>query len=165
MAITVTHLSAAAASFSWMVWEKIKFGRASLIGIVTGTIAGLASITPASGFVTPIQALIIGLVAGVLCQEAVNLIRERMGIDDTLDVFAVHGVGGIFGTLMIAVFGAGSFVAQGGALLIVGVYTLGMTWALAKLVGLITPMRVDLEAETNGLDLSTHGERAYDMNS
>ncbi len=165
MAITVTHLSAAAASFSWMVWEKIKFGRASLIGIVTGTIAGLASITPASGFVTPIQALIIGLVAGVLCQEAVNLIRERMGIDDTLDVFAVHGVGGIFGTLMIAVFGAGSFVAQGGALLIVGLYTLGMTWALAKLVGLITPMRVDLEAETNGLDLSTHGERAYDMNS
>ncbi len=165
MAITVTHLSAAAASFSWMVWEKIKFGRASLIGIVTGTIAGLASITPASGFVTPIQALIIGLVAGVLCQEAVNLIRERMGIDDTLDVFAVHGVGGIFGTLMIAVFGAGSFVAQGGALLIVGLYTLGMTWALAKLVGLITPMRVDMEAETNGLDLSTHGERAYDMNS
>lgn len=165
MAITVTHLSAAAASFSWMVWEKIKFGRASLIGIVTGTIAGLASITPASGFVTPIQALIIGLVAGVLCQEAVNLIRERMGIDDTLDVFAVHGVGGIFGTLMIAVFGAGSFVAQGGALLIVGLYTLGMTWALAKLVGLITPMRVDIEAETNGLDLSTHGERAYDMNS
>ena len=165
MAITVTHLSAAAASFSWMVWEKIKFGRASLIGIVTGTIAGLASITPASGFVTPLQALIIGLFAGVLCQEAVNLIRERMGIDDTLDVFAVHGVGGIFGTLMIAVFGAGSFVAQGGALLIVGVYTLGMTWALAKLIGLITPMRVDLEAETNGLDLSTHGERAYDMNS
>ena len=165
MAITVTHLSAAAASFSWMLWEKIKFGRASLIGIVTGTIAGLASITPASGFVTPLQALIIGLVAGVLCQEAVNLIRERMGIDDTLDVFAVHGVGGIFGTLMIVVFGAGSFVAQGGALLIVGVYTLGMTWALAKLVGLITPMRVDLEAETNGLDLSTHGERAYDMNS
>jgi len=165
MAITVTHLSAAAASFSWMVGEKIKFGRASLIGIVTGTIAGLASITPASGFVTPIQALIIGLVAGVLCQEAVNLIRERMGIDDTLDVFAVHGVGGIFGTLMIAVFGAGSFVAQGGALLIVGLYTLGMTWALAKLVGLITPMRVDMEAETNGLDLSTHGERAYDMNS
>ncbi|WP_376877626.1 ammonium transporter [Albirhodobacter sp. R86504] len=165
MAITVTHLSAAAASLSWMVWEKIKFGRASLIGIVTGTIAGLASITPASGFVTPVQAVIIGLVAGVLCQEAVNLIRERLKIDDTLDVFAVHGVGGIFGTVMIAIFGQGSFIAQVGALVIVGVYTLGMTWILAKLIGWITPMRVDLEAETNGLDLSTHGERAYDINS
>lgn len=165
MAITVTHLSAAAASLSWMLWERIKFGRASLIGIVTGTIAGLASITPASGFVTPWQALIIGLIAGVLCQEAVNLVRERLKIDDTLDVFAVHGVGGIFGTLMIAVFGQGTFLAQGGALLIVGVYTLVVSWILAKLVGFITPMRVDIEAETNGLDLTTHGERAYDMNS
>lgn len=165
MAITVTHLSAAAASFTWMVWERIKFGRSSLIGIVTGTIAGLASITPASGFVTPWQALIIGGVAGVLCQEAVNLVRERLKIDDTLDVFAVHGVGGIFGTLMIAVFGQGTFLAQGGALVIVGVYTLVMTWVLAKLVGIFTPMRVDVEAETNGLDLTTHGERAYDMNS
>jgi len=101
MAITVTHISAAAASLTWALWEKIKFGRASLVGIVTGTIAGLASITPASGFVGPVEALIIGSVAGVLCQEAVNLIRNRFKIDDTLDVFAVHGVGGIFGTIMI----------------------------------------------------------------
>ena len=112
MAMTVTHISAAAASLTWALWEKIKFGKASLVGMVTGTIAGLASITPASGFVGPVEALVIGLVAGVLCQEAVNFVRNRLKIDDTLDVFAVHGVGGIFGTIMIAAFGAGSWVAQ-----------------------------------------------------
>ncbi len=165
MAITVTHLSAAAASLSWAAWERIKFGRSSLVGIVTGTIAGLASITPASGYVGPLEALAIGTIAGILCQEAVVLIRERLHIDDTLDVFAVHGVGGIFGTVMIAVFGHGSWVAQLGALAVVGVYTLGLSWVIAKLVALVFPMRVDKEAETNGLDLSTHGERAYDMNS
>jgi Amt family ammonium transporter len=165
MALTVTHLSAAAASLSWIAWERIKFGRASLVGLVTGTIAGLASITPASGFVGPIEALVIGGIAGILCQEAVNLIRNKLNIDDTLDVFAVHGVGGIFGTIMIAVFGAGTWAAQLGGLAIVGAYTLIVTFVLIKLVGLVTPMRVDAEAEANGLDLSTHGERAYDMNS
>ena len=165
MALTVTHISAAAASLSWIAWERIKFGRASLIGLVTGTIAGLASITPASGFVGPIEALLIGVIAGVLCQEAVNLVRNRIGIDDTLDVFAVHGVGGIFGTIMIAALGAGSWTAQLGGLFIVGVYTLAVTFVLVKLVALVTPFRVDIEAETNGLDLSTHGERAYDLNS
>lgn len=165
MALTVTHLSAAAASLSWIVWERIKFGRASLVGLVTGTIAGLASITPASGFVGPVEALIIGSVAGVLCQEAVNLIRNTAKIDDTLDVFAVHGVGGIFGTIMIAVFGAGSWTAQLGGLAIVGAYTLIVTFVLIKLVGLVTAFRVDAEAEANGLDLSVHGERAYDLNS
>lgn len=165
MALTVTHISAAAASLSWALWEKIKFGRASLVGMVTGTIAGLASITPASGFVGPVEALIIGAVAGILCQEAVNLIRDRLNIDDTLDVFAVHGVGGIFGTVMIAVFGAGSWAAQLGSLAIVGVFTAVVTYALIKIVGAITPLRVDAETETNGLDLSVHGERAYDMTS
>ncbi|MDA3859193.1 MAG: ammonium transporter [Roseovarius sp.] len=165
MAITVTHISAATASLSWALWEKIKFGRASLVGIVTGTIAGLASITPASGFVTPVEALIIGAIAGVLCQEAVNLIRETINIDDTLDVFAVHGVGGIFGTIMIAAFGAASWTAQLGSLAIVGVFTTTVTVVLVKLVALVTPIRVDLETETNGLDLSVHGERAYDMSS
>ncbi len=165
MALTVTHISAAAASLSWALWEKIKFGRASLVGMVTGTIAGLASITPASGFVGPVEALIIGAVAGILCQEAVNLIRDRLNIDDTLDVFAVHGVGGIFGTVMIAVFGAGSWAAQLGSLAIVGVFTAVVTYALIKIVGVITPLRVDAETETNGLDLSVHGERAYDMTS
>lgn len=165
MALTVTHISAAAASLSWAAWERVKFGRSSLVGLVTGTIAGLASITPASGFVTPMQALLIGAVAGVLCQEAVILIRERLKIDDTLDVFAVHGVGGIFGTIMVAVFGQGTFVAQLGGLAIVGVFTVVLTVVIAKAVALVFPMRVDREAETNGLDLSTHGERAYDVNS
>ncbi|MCK8462325.1 ammonium transporter [Aliiroseovarius sp. S1339] len=165
MAITVTHISAATASLSWALWERIKYGKASLVGIVTGTIAGLASITPASGFVGPIEALIIGGVAGILCQEAVNIIRDRLHIDDTLDVFAVHGVGGIFGTIMIAVFGQGSWVAQLGALVIVGLFTAVVTVVLVKLVCLITPLRVDAEMEANGLDLSAHGERAYDIMS
>ena len=165
MAITVTHLSAAAASLSWALWERIKFGRSSLVGLVTGSIAGLASITPASGFVSPVQALIIGAVAGVLCQEAVSLIRGRIRIDDTLDVFAVHGVGGIFGTIMIAAFGLGSWTAQLGSLAIVGGFTVVMTVALVLIVRLFTPLRVDAETEANGLDLAVHGERAYEFNS
>jgi len=165
MALTVTHISAATASLTWAAWEKFKYGKASLVGIVTGTIAGLASITPASGFVGPIEALIIGAIAGVLCQEAVNLIRNTLKIDDTLDVFAVHGVGGIFGTLMIAAFGQGTWTAQVGALIIVGIYTAVVSVVLIKVVSAITPLRVDLETETNGLDLSVHGERAYDLNS
>ncbi|OJI92588.1 ammonium transporter [Planktotalea frisia] len=165
MALTVTHISAATASLSWALWERIKFGKSSLVGIVTGTIAGLASITPASGFVGPIEALIIGAVAGVLCQEAVLVIRNRLKIDDTLDVFAVHGVGGIFGTIMIAAFGAGSWAAQLGGLAIVGVYTIVVTVVLIYVVKAITLLRVDTETETNGLDLAVHGERAYDMSS
>jgi len=165
MAITVTHLSAAAASLSWAAWERVKFGRASLVGIVTGTIAGLASITPASGYVGPIEALVIGAIAGVLCQEAVILVKNRVRIDDTLDVFGVHGVGGIFGTVMIAVLGHGSWAAQLGGLAVVGVWTVAASLALIKLAALITPIRVDHESEVNGLDLSSHGERAYDLNS
>ncbi len=165
MAITVTHISAAAASLSWALWERIKFGRASMVGLVTGTIAGLASITPASGFVGPIEALVIGFAAGIICQEFVVLIREKLHVDDSLDVFAVHGVGGIFGTIMIAVFGHGSFVAQLGALAVVGIFTVAGSWVLAMLVRMVFPLRVTDEHETNGLDLSTHGERAYDMNS
>ena len=165
MALTVTHISAATASLSWALWEKIKYGKASLVGIVTGTIAGLASITPASGFVGPVEALIIGAIAGVLCQEAVNLVRNRLHIDDTLDVFAVHGVGGIFGTIMIAVFGAGSWAAQLGGLAVVGAFTVVVTYALIKLCALITPLRVDQETEVGGLDLNVHGERAYDIMS
>ena len=162
MALTVTHISAATASLTWALWEKIKFGKASLVGMVTGTIAGLASITPASGFVGPVEALIIGAIAGILCQEAVNLIRNKVKIDDTLDVFAVHGVGGIFGTIMIAVFGAGSFAAQLGSLVIVGVFTTVVTVALLLVVKAITGLRVDEETEVTGLDITVHGERAYD---
>ncbi len=165
MAITVTHLSASAAAISWAVWERIKFGRVSTIGIVTGTVAGLAAITPAAGYVGPPAALVIGGIAGILCQEAVVLVKGRLRIDDTLDVFGVHGVGGIFGTVMVAVFGGGAWGAQLGALAAVGIWTLVVTWVLIRAVGLVTPLRVDAETETNGLDLSVHGERAYEMNS
>lgn len=166
MALTVTHISAAAASISWGLWELVKYGKVSLVGVVTGTIAGLASITPASGFVGPVAALIIGSIAGILCQEAVNLIRNKVRVDDTLDVFAVHGVGGIFGTLMIVVFGSDvSAVAQFGGLAVVGVWTVVLTFLIAKGVALVTPLRVDAETEQQGLDIAVHGERAYDMNS
>ncbi|GAA3877140.1 ammonium transporter [Celeribacter arenosi] len=165
MAITVTHLSAATASITWAIWERVKYGKASMVGMVTGTIAGLASITPASGFVGPVEALVIGAVAGVLCQEAVGFIRNKVRIDDTLDVFAVHGVGGIFGTIMIAAFGAGAWAAQLGALVIVGVFTVVVTYLIALLVKAIVPLRVDTETEHTGLDLAQHGETAYDHNS
>ncbi|MXQ07255.1 ammonium transporter [Alphaproteobacteria bacterium GH1-50] len=165
MALTVTHISAATASLTWALWERIKYGKASLVGMVTGTIAGLASITPASGFVGPVEALIIGAVAGILCQEAVNVIRNVLTIDDTLDVFAVHGVGGIFGTIMIAIFGAGSFAAQLGSLAIVGVFTVVVTVLLVIVCRAIVGLRVDEETETTGLDLAQHGERAYDVTS
>ncbi|AZQ67925.1 ammonium transporter [Silicimonas algicola] len=165
MALTVTHISASAASLTWALWERIKYGKASLVGIVTGTIAGLASITPASGFVGPVAALVIGGIAGILCQETVVVMRNRLKIDDTLDVFAVHGVGGIFGTVMIAVLGAGSWAAQLGSLLIVGVFTVVMTFVLAAVARALVGMRVDVETETTGLDLAQHGERAYDITS
>ena len=165
MALTVTHISAATASLTWALWEKIKFGKASLVGMVTGTIAGLASITPASGFVGPVEALIIGGIAGILCQEGVNLVRNVIKIDDTLDVFAVHGIGGIFGTIMIAAFGQGAWVAQLGGLAVVGIYTIVVSIVLIKVVGIFTPLRVTSETETAGLDLSQHGERAYELTS
>ena len=165
MALAVTHISAATASLTWAAWERIKYGKASLVGMVTGTIAGLASITPASGFVGPIEALVIGGVAGVLCQEAVNVIRNVLKIDDTLDVFAVHGVGGIFGTLMIALFGQGSWAAQVGSLVIVGIFTVVVTAILVIVTRAVVGLRVDEETETTGLDLAQHGERAYDMTS
>ncbi|MGJ8597464.1 ammonium transporter [Sulfitobacter sp.] len=165
MAITVTHISAAAGSLTWALWERIKFGKSSLVGLVTGTIAGLASITPASGFVGPWEALLIGSVAGLLCQEAVVLIRNKAKIDDTLDVMAVHGVGGIFGTIMIAAFGAGTWTAQLGSLAIVGAYTTIVTVGLILVCRMITPMRVDEDIEVSGLDLAVHGERAYDISS
>jgi len=165
MAITVTHISAATASITWAAWERIKYGKTSLIGLVTGTIAGLASITPASGFVGPLEAMVIGGIAGILCQEACSVIKNRLKIDDTLDVFAVHGVGGIFGTAMIAIFGAGSFAAQFGALAVVGAFTLVATFVLVKLVAMVTPLRIGQEGEFTGLDLTSHGERAYELNS
>ncbi|WP_300032215.1 ammonium transporter [uncultured Roseobacter sp.] len=165
MALTVTHISAATASLTWAAWEKIRYGKASLVGMVTGTIAGLASITPASGSVGPVEALIIGAVAGVMCQELCGVVKNALNIDDTLDVFAVHGVGGMFGITMLAVFGHASWTAQMGGLAVVGVWTLVTTVIIILVVRAVLPLRVSEEDETTGLDLSAHGERAYDMSS
>lgn len=165
MALTVTHISAAAASLTWILWERIRHGKASLIGMVTGTIAGLASITPASGSVDPVQALIIGSIAGIFCQLACGVVKNVLNIDDTLDVFAVHGVGGMFGIVMLVVFGHAGATEQFGGLLVVGVFTIVMTTILVFVTKLITPLRVSEEEEVLGLDLAAHGERAYNLTS
>lgn len=165
MALTVTHISAATASLSWALWEKIKHGKASLVGLVTGTIAGLASITPASGSVGPLEAVLIGGIAGIMCQEMCHLIKGLLKIDDTLDVFAVHGIGGMFGIIMLALLGHASWTAQLGGLLVVGIWTTVVTIAIVLVVRQFLPIRVGEEEEYTGLDLTSHGERAYDMSS
>ena len=171
MALVVTHISAATASLTWALWEKLRHGKASMIGMVTGTIAGLASITPASGFVGPTGALIIGAVAGVLCQIMCGVIKRALRIDDTLDVFAVHGVGGIFGTLMAPVLAIGALeggqgiVTQAIALGIVGIFTIVVTAVIALVCRAIFRLRVSEEEEIEGLDYAAHGERAYDWAS
>ncbi|MDG2474742.1 MAG: ammonium transporter [Paracoccaceae bacterium] len=171
MALTVTHLSAATASLTWAGWERIKYGKSSLVGLVTGTIAGLASITPASGFVGPLEAVIIGGIAGVLCQEAVNIVRNVLKIDDTLDVFAVHGIGGIFGIVMLPFLSflgfenGSSWISQIVSLIVVALYTIFVTVVIIKSLGFFLKMRVDKETEFDGLDITVHGERAYDLSS
>ena len=165
MALTVTHISAATASLTWALWERIRYGKASMVGMVTGTIAGLASITPASGSVGPAEALIIGAVAGVFCQIMCGVVKDMLKIDDTLDVFAVHGVGGMFGIVMLALFGHAAWSAQLGGLLVVGVWTLVTTVIIAFVVKAIFGLRVSADEETEGLDMAAHGERAYDWTS
>ena len=176
MALTVTHISAATASLTWMTIEWIKFGKPSLVGIVTGMVAGLATITPGSGFVGPIGGLVYGVLAGGVCYWAVNLIKHKFLIDDSLDVFAVHGVGGLLGTLLAAFFatrelGGMGFLVEMSVGKQFGVQLLGaaatLVWTavatiiLVKVVSAITGLRVDAEAETEGLDVSAHGESAY----
>jgi Amt family ammonium transporter len=169
MALVVTHISAATASITWAVYERVKYGKFSMVGLVTGTIAGLASITPASGFVGPVGALFIGAVAGVLCQIMCGVVKDMMKIDDSLDVFAVHGVGGIFGTLMAPLLAMNALDEGQGlmtqiiALVAVGIFTLIVTVAIAMLCKSIFGLRVSDEEEIEGLDYTAHGERAYDM--
>ena len=174
----VTHISAATACVTWMLWERMRFGKASLIGIATGMVAGLASITPAAGHVGPMGALVIGGVAGILCQEMINIVKQNFSIDDSLDVFAVHGVGGIWGTLalpFLAVAGLGGaglgdgvsvmgqFVVQIAGVVIVALFTIVTTVVITLIVRAIVGMRTDSDTELEGLDLTAHGERAYDL--
>mgnify|MGYP000288706641 FL=1 len=181
MAMLVTHISAAAGSMAWMMMEWIKHGKPSVLGIVTGMVAGLGTITPASGFVGPGGALVIGFTAGVICYYATQAIKQRFKIDDSLDVFPVHGVGGILGTFYAGIFASdalGVFSGQGyneGMTMasqtyvqIVGiastfVYTGIVTFILLKLVDKLLVLRVDEEEETRGLDLTEHDERGYDL--
>ncbi len=181
MAMLVTHISAAAGSLAWMTMEWIKHGKPSVLGIVTGMVAGLGTITPASGFVGPGGALLIGLSAGVICYYATQAIKQRWKIDDSLDVFPVHGVGGILGTLLAGIFASdalGVFSGQGYnegmnmasqvQVQIVGIvatfaYTAIVTFVLLKLVDAMLGLRIDEEDETMGLDLAEHDERGYDL--
>ena len=181
MAMLVTHISAAAGSLAWMMMEWTKHGKPSVLGIVTGMVAGLGTITPASGFVGPAGALIIGLSAGVICYYATQAIKQRFKIDDSLDVFPVHGVGGMLGTLLAGVFASdalGIFSGQGYnegmnmasqvSVQLVGIiatfaYTAIVSYILLKLVDKLLVLRVDEEEEVRGLDLVEHDERGYDL--
>ena len=165
MALTVTLLAGATASVTWLFWEYIKTGKVSLVGMVTGTIAGLASVTPASGFVDPAYAIMIGVVAGILCQETVYFLRDKLNIDDTLDVFAVHGAGGMFGSMMMAALGVASWTAQVGSILIVAGYTAVVTLILVFFCKGVVGLRVTPETEELGLDVAALDQTAYDLNS
>jgi ammonium transporter, Amt family len=164
-AVAVTHIAAAAGALSWCIWEGIKTGKFSLVGMVTGTVAGLATATPAAGYIHPFAAMITGALAGVLCQEALRFVRLRLKIDDALDVFAVHCVGGGLGIILVAIFGAAPIVAQFGSLAICLIWTMGMTYVIAKALNAVVPMRVSAEDEAQGLDIASHGEEAYHLDS
>jgi Amt family ammonium transporter len=175
MALLATHVSASSAGLVWALLERWRFGRASMVGVVTGVVAGLATITPASGFVGMAGALALGAAGSLVCFFAVDLIKNRLKIDDSLDVFAVHGVGGILGTLLLALFAAPSLggagfvsahgiAAQAGAQAIgfaaVAVWSAAATVALAYLTRAAIGLRARDDEIEEGLDLTYHGERA-----
>jgi Amt family ammonium transporter len=174
MAMTVTHISAAAGSLSWMACEWIRYGKPSVLGIVTGMVAGLGTITPASGYVGPVGGLVIGLLAGVVCYFATQYVKRVLVIDDSLDVFPVHGVGGILGTLLTAVFAAESmgglgletsigsqFVTQLTGVIATIVWCGVISFVLFKILDAAIGLRVTEDEETEGLDIVLHNERGY----
>jgi len=176
MAMLATHMGASAGALAWMIAEWTRYGKPSMLGVATGMVAGLGTITPASGFVGPMGAVAIGLAAGTLCFFATQFLKRKLAIDDSLDVSPVHGVGGVLGTLLTGVFGA---VALGGAgfpvqkdiLGQVGVQAIGVlaaaawcgvvTWVILKAIAAVSKLRVSEDKETEGLDLAEHGERGY----
>jgi Amt family ammonium transporter len=178
MAMLVTHVSASAGAFTWLLAEWYRYGKPSALGAVTGMVAGLGTITPASGYVGPGGALLIGIAAGILCFVATNFMKRVLKVDDSLDVFPVHGVGGMLGTLLTGVFASsalGVFAGQedisiphqlgvqalgAGAVL---VYTLALTWVLLKVVNVAAPLRVNGDEEQEGLDIVSHNERGYNL--
>ena len=176
MAILVTHIAASIGAFSWILIEWFRFGKPSLVGMATGMVAGLATITPASGFVGVEGAIILGISGGVLCYVAVDLIRIRLQVNDSLDVFAVHGVGGMLGTILCSFLISTSWGGvgfddgllaidhlkiQSYAVLVTTIWTVIITYVILKVISLFTSLRVDEENEIEGLDTSTHGESGY----
>ena len=177
MAILVTHISASVASLVWMFIEWRRFGRPSVVGMVTGMVAGLATVTPASGFIGVPGGIILGLAGGYVCYVAVDIIRGKLKIDDSLDVFAVHGVGGILGSLLVAVLATEGFSGvglgegvtvmsqlsvQAMAVIVTVIWTAIASYVIFKVAGALTGgIRVDEQDEIEGLDLSQHGERGY----
>lgn len=175
-ALLATHMSASAAGLVWALIEWKRFGRVSMVGLVTGVVAGLATVTPASGFISPLAGAVLGAVGSFVCYHSVELVRHRLKIDDSLDVFAVHGIGGIVGTLLVAVMASPTFGGKGyaegiamsdqaltqalGVLAVCGwsaIATLILVWIVRKTVGL----RVSPETIDDGLDMAVHGEKAY----
>ncbi len=178
MAMLVTHISAAMGAFTWMMIEWFKFGKPSALGIVTGMVAGLGTITPASGYVGPMAAMFIGLTAGIVCFTATMYLKQRLRIDDSLDVFPVHGVGGMLGTFFAGIFVAAQFGGSGLAdgmtigsqvmtqligIVAVAAWTAIATYIILKLVGSFVALRVSEEEETEGLDLVSHDEVGYSI--
>jgi Amt family ammonium transporter len=178
MAMLVTHMSAAAGALTWMACEWIKFGKPGALGAVTGMVAGLGTITPASGYVGPVGGLVIGIMAGLVCFNATSFMKQKLQIDDSLDVFPVHGVGGALGTLLAAVFASAIFRGQGynegmdmgsqflvqvTGVVSVGVYTAIVTFVILKAVDVVLGLRVTEDDETEGLDINQHNERGYDL--
>jgi len=176
MAVLTTHLGASAGAFAWMLIEWRRYGKPSLLGVITGMVAGLGTITPASGFVGPAGALAIGFIAGIVCFSATQLLKRTLHLDDSLDVSPVHGVGGVIGSLLTGIFaavalGGTGFTVQKSMLAQVGVQALGIgvtmlwcglvTWLLLKILDATLGLRVSEESESEGLDLASHGERGY----
>ena len=177
-AILNTHVAASVAALAWIAIEKWQVGKPTSVGFATGAIAGLATVTPAAGFISPAAAMLFGLIASAACYAAIQLVKQRLQIDDSLDVFAVHGVGGITGSLMLAVFLdpalGGTGYAEGMAMLsqlgaqaagvgAVALWSAVATAIVALAVSLLIPMRVSEDAEREGLDIASHGERAWDL--
>ncbi len=177
MAMLVTHVSAAVASLTWMGIEWKKYGKPSLVGFVTGTIAGLATITPASGYVGPLAAPVIGAAAAFVCFAMVDLVKRRLGVDDSLDVLAVHGVGGALGALLLpflAGLPGGTGVPEGNSVLtqfgvqlagvvVTAVFSAAATYLIVKGTAAVAGLRVGREEEIEGLDYATHGETGYNL--
>ena len=179
MAMLVTHISAATGALTWMGIEWIRGGKPTIVGIATGMVAGLATITPAAGSVGPEGAILIGLLAGSICFYATLTVKGVFGIDDSLDVFPVHGVGGVIGIIMVSFLGvqggflgssAGEewipteqFMIQMKGIFVIGLWTAIASWAILKTLSIFMPLRVNEEEEYEGLDVSEHEERSYDL--